>query len=622
MADTTVDTTYEGATYLRGGRIPVFAGGRGLPRDPLFCGPQAQRTVSATGYSVTELATSMPRVYRVADRCYRGLVRYESPLYDSDQSKTHATDPGKLVVCTGRSGELGEAPSFVDMETFLFGDSEACLRGAAAGVVHPGKCAVYNSVGEVISRAVRVQPTAGMGESGVAIDVDSGKFRVTYGGAMSCGDGKFTVAADTGNTAVAGALEVTGTLYASGFAVGTDKFTVAHGTGDTAITGTLTLGGELHGNGGIAVDTDKFTVAADTGNTSIGGGLDVVGGLHVGGGIAVDTDKFTVADGTGNTAIAGDLAVTGIAMVDTLYANNGLRINSTQFMVASTGDTTIAGTLQANSGLYVRGGGIAVDVNKFTVADGTGDTAIAGTLAVTGGATTLSDTLHADGGIAVNADKFTVADGTGDTAIAGGLAVTGGATTLSGVLNADGGINCAGNASVTGVISTTDTTTAAITSAGGLHVGGAAYVGGDIESAGAISATTEVRANQFIALSDKRLKQNIEDLDGARALDVISRLRPTTYQMKSDPKCDRCGLVAQEVQEVLPACVQPHPNPPSSGRAHPQGVLGVNYTDVIGYLIGAIHELSARLAVAEEGAPSSSPTSPTASSRPPPKLQR
>lgn len=622
-----MDRTYEGSSYLRGGRIPLFTAARGLPRDPLFCGPEAQRTVAAAGYTVTELTTSMPKAYRVADRCYRGLIRYESPLYDADQSRTHATDPGKLVVCTGRSGELGQPPSFVDMGTFLFGDAQICLQGAAAGVVHPGKCAVYNSVGEVISRAVRVPPAAGMSDSSVGIEIGTGKFRVTLGGGMSCANDKFAVAADTGNTAVAGALEVLGGLHANGgIAVDTDKFTVASdGTGDTAITGTLTLGGELRCNGEFAVDTDKFTVAAATGNTAVAGALDVNGGLNVGGGVAVDVDKFTVADGTGDTTVAGTLAVTGTTTLsNALHANEGITVDSNKFRVTSTGDTTIAGSLEVDDGLRVDGGGITVNTDKFTVADGTGDTAIAGALAVTGGNTTvLTGLLRANAGIAVDVDKFTVANGTGDTAIGGELVVTGGATTLSGILHADGGIDCTGNASVSGVISTTDTTTAAITSAGGLQIGGTAYVGGDIESAGAISATTTVRANEFIALSDKRLKQNIEDLDGATALSIIGRLRPTTYQMKSDPKCDRCGLVAQEVQEVLPACVQPHPNPPTtSGRdQQPQAVLGVNYTDVIGYLIGAIHELSARLAVAEV-AVAPSPTSPTLSPSRTPKLQR
>jgi predicted acyltransferase (DUF342 family) len=79
------------------------------------------------------------------------------------------------------------------------------------------------------------------------------------------------------------------------------------------------------------------------------------------------------------------------------------------------GTTTLRGLLKAN-------GGIAVDSDKFTVADGTGNTSIAGTLDVTD-VTTMTGLLNANGGIAVDSDKFTV-DNTGNTSIKGTLGVT------------------------------------------------------------------------------------------------------------------------------------------------------------------------------------------------------
>ena len=48
----------------------------------------------------------------------------------------------------------------------------------------------------------------------------------------------------------------------------TDKFTVADDTGNTAIAGTLTTTGATVLNGGLTMDTDKFTVADATGNTA------------------------------------------------------------------------------------------------------------------------------------------------------------------------------------------------------------------------------------------------------------------------------------------------------------------------------------------------------------------
>jgi hypothetical protein len=247
---------------------------------------------------------------------------------------------------------------------------------------------------------------------------------------------KFTVAASSGNTVVAGTLGVTGitTLAAllnadGGIAVDTDKFTVADATGNTDIAGTLgvtgitTLAALLNADGGIAVDTDKFTVADATGITVI------AGLLNANGGIAVDTDKFTVADATGITVIAG-----------LLNANGGIAVDTDKFTVADgTGITVIAGLLNAN-------GGIAVDTDKFTVADGTGNTLVAGTLDATGdfkvntnkftvtassGVTTVAGLLNANGGIAVDTDKFTVANTTGNTVIDGTLTVNGLPTTTT-----------------------------------------------------------------------------------------------------------------------------------------------------------------------------------------------
>lgn len=148
--------------------------------------------------------------------------------------------------------------------------------------------------------------------------------------------------------------------------------------------------------------------------------------------------------------------------------------------------------------------------------------------------------------------------------------------------------------------------------------GGAGAGGGDrdvfkVEAAtGTVTAQGEMLAQSFIALSDKRLKQNIVKLESGRALDVVASLRPTTYQMKNEPGDERCGLVAQEVATVLPACVKPHPggvlpaDEDDEERKKQPDVLGVNYTDIIGYLIGSIHELSRRVDALARVPPSSS----------------
>lgn len=111
---------------------------------------------------------------------------------------------------------------------------------------------------------------------------------------------KFTVAADSGNTLIAGTLAVTGaTVLNGGLTMDTNKFTVADTSGNTAIGGTLAV------TGNVAVNTNKFTVTAASGNTLVAGTLAVAGD------VAVNTNKFTVTATNGNTAVAGTLAITG-----------------------------------------------------------------------------------------------------------------------------------------------------------------------------------------------------------------------------------------------------------------------------------------------------------------------
>ena len=155
------------------------------------------------------------------------------------------------------------------------------------------------------------------------------------------------------------------------------------------ITGVKTFNSTINGVGAslgtlacntFSVASNKFTIA-NTGNTDIAGTLGVTGVttlaalVNADGGIAVDTNKFTVADVTGNTVIAGTLSVAG-----TLDATGDLGVTGDQINLgafAVTGIATCGSLLNAN-------GGIAVDSNKFTVADVTGNTLIAGTLGVTG----------------------------------------------------------------------------------------------------------------------------------------------------------------------------------------------------------------------------------------------
>ena len=72
----------------------------------------------------------------------------------------------------------------------------------------------------------------------------------------------------------------------------------------------------------------------------------------------------------------------------------------------------------------------------------------------------------------------------------------------------------------------------------------------------------DVFTNGTYVSSDERAKQNIADLTGA--MKIINQLHPKRYQYRQDgeygqmnlPRGDHHGLIAQEVEQVLPGLVK------------------------------------------------------------------
>jgi hypothetical protein len=145
---------------------------------------------------------------------------------------------------------------------------------------------------------------------------------------------KLTVAAASGNTAVAGTLAVTGatnlsSLITSGAATIGGALNV---TGATTLTGNLTVPGNL----------------AVTGTSTLTGATGVIGNF------AVNTNKFTVAAASGDTVIAGTLGVTGTVTASGnlsasgILGGNTLSINGNSSM---TGNLNVLGnTTLGNAG--------------------------------------------------------------------------------------------------------------------------------------------------------------------------------------------------------------------------------------------------------------------------------
>lgn len=186
----------------------------------------------------------------------------------------------------------------------------------------------------------------------------------------------------TGSLTLGSSLSVNGTLSATGnFAIATNKFTVAAASGNTVVAGTLSVAGISYLDGSVNIGYNgSGGLTVWTGIVSIGSNLEVGGdtflsnleasdasfvSLSLSGNLAINTNKFTVASATGNTVVAGTLGVAG-----------DFTLNTNKFTVAaSTGNTVVAGTLGV-------GGNFAVATNKFTVAASTGNTVVAGTMVV------------------------------------------------------------------------------------------------------------------------------------------------------------------------------------------------------------------------------------------------
>ena len=138
-----------------------------------------------------------------------------------------------------------------------------------------------------------------------------------------------------------------------------------------------------------------------------------------------------------------------------------------------------------------------------------------------------------------------------------------------------------GKMTLGGNTASTSKTTGTLVVTGGVGVSGAMYVGGDIYS---------------YASSDKRLKENLEKIDGS--LEKIAKISGYEYNWNSiaqemhPERTERdYGVVAQEVQEVLPSAVVERED----------GYLAVNYERIIPLLIESIKSLKEELDMIKRG---------------------
>jgi len=112
-----------------------------------------------------------------------------------------------------------------------------------------------------------------------------------------------------------------------------------------------------------------------------------------------------------------------------------------------------------------------------------------------------------------------------------------------------------------------------------------------LSSTGTVTFGGALVANGDItAFSDKRLKDEIKPID--KALSRVNKISGVTFVRTDHENCRRhAGLIAQEVELVLPEVVTEHEN----------GYKTVAYGPLVGLLVEAIKELSAEVKSLKEG---------------------
>ena len=73
----------------------------------------------------------------------------------------------------------------------------------------------------------------------------------------------------------------------------------------------------------------------------------------------------------------------------------------------------------------------------------------------------------------------------------------------------------------------------------------------------AVILNSKILASGYDYNSDRRIKYGIKPVDGKQQLSNIMALKPCTFAWKSDiSEMEHIGLIAQDVEEVLPNCVK------------------------------------------------------------------
>lgn len=412
--------------------------------------------------------------------------------------------------------------------------------------------------------------TSNVAGTGISVSGATGAVTITNTGVTSItGTSPITASASTGGVTLSHANSgVTSGTYGAGNAI---PVIAVNATGHITSLSTTSLSALQTVQ---AVDSDSGFTWSATGTSSVGTNLRVVSGT----GVDVDVD-------TANVAIRVTNSDRGSSQ--NIFKNIADSAGTTQFSAGSNSDS-----------LRFAGGGIAsvsfnstnksvtitateVDTLSSVTGRGSSTASAISITNTTGSSSTATGALVVSGGIGAGYSWFAGLQTTAKiTPRMTGVTLGSGNSSQLEINNAGSG---ACNISfhregVYGAHFGLDTDNWFSTYGWSAGTGYTNMRHGSLDARGDVTATGEVTA-----YSDIRLKENIQVIPDA--LGKVLQLRGVTFT-RIDTKTHGTGVIAQEVQKVLPEAVK---------MGHEDDILTVNYGSMVGLLIESIKDLKAEL---------------------------
>ncbi len=434
---------------------------------------------------------------------------------------------------------------------------------------------------------------------------------------------------DDGTTVtIPGALTVTGNITGpiratNGVVSGSSQITYASissipagiVSGSSQITSILPAG-VVSGSSqviGILSSLNTYTASNDTTNTTQNSRLDQ---LSTASGSAITRLTALEVETSNLETYTSSFAAASVALTNKTISGASNTLSNIANASLTNSSITIAGTSTAlgssiTAATILQGTGVVSGSAQITAGSTTNfatdvktqlnsNTVVSGSSQITAGSTTgfataVKTQLDANT-IVSGSGQINVASTTGDIALGTRTSgnyvasMTAGTGITVGTATGEGSTPVITNTGVTSNVAGTGVSVSGATGAVTISIGQAVATSSSPTFAGltingAITATGDITA---FFTSDKRHKNTIQNIPNA--LEKVSKLNGVTWEWNEDvnevtKSTPKTGLIAQEVQEVLPEVV----------REREDGFLSLDYSKMVGLLVEAIKEQQSQI---------------------------